>query len=99
MKEGFKVLSLSYKKAPVEIREILSIDDTLAKVILAEFNQFAEVTDLLILSTCNRTEIYYSADRDLSVEIISFIGAKKGLKNPSQYLQYFDVISIKTFIN
>lgn len=93
MKEGFKVLSLSYKKAPVEIREILSIDDTLAKVILAEFNQFAEVTDLLILSICNRTEIYYSADRDLSVEIISFIGAKKGLNNPSQYLQYFDVIA------
>lgn len=93
MKEGFKVLSLSYKKAPVEIREILSIDDTLAKVILAEFNQIVEITDLFILSTCNRTEIYYSADKDLSHEIISFLGSKKGLNNPSQYLQYFDSIS------
>lgn len=92
MKEGFKVLSLSYKKAPVEIREVLSIDDTLAKVFLAEFNQIAEANDLLILSTCNRTEIYYSADRDLSLEIISFLGTKKGLNNPSQYLQYFDSI-------
>lgn len=93
MKEGFKVLSLSYKKAPLEIREVLSIDDTLAKEFLSELPHIAEVNDLMVLSTCNRTEIYYSSTSDLSSEIIVYLGTKKGLANPAQYLQYFDSIT------
>lgn len=92
MREGFKVLSLSYKKAPVEIREQLAIDDKLASQILNEFKEMAEVNDLLILSTCNRTEIYYSSPKDLSHEILSFIGLKKGIENPTQYSSFFDSI-------
>ncbi|MEC7752599.1 glutamyl-tRNA reductase [Roseivirga sp. UBA1976] len=92
MREGFKVLSLSYKKAPVEIREVLSIDDALAKEFLEEFVQVAEVSDLMVLSTCNRTEIYYSHSHNLSNELIGFLCAKKGLTNSSQYAQYFDSI-------
>ncbi|NVJ48394.1 MAG: glutamyl-tRNA reductase [Cytophagia bacterium] len=93
MKEGFKVLSLSYKKVPLEIREILSIEDSLAKEFLSEFPHIAEVNDLLVLSTCNRTEIYYSSTLDLSSEIIVYLGTKKGLMNPVQYLQYFESIT------
>ena len=93
MREGFKVLSLSYKKAPVEIREVLSIDDALAKEFLEEFVQVAEVSDLMVLSTCNRTEIYYSHSHNLSNELIGFLCAKKGLTNSSQYAQYFDSIA------
>ena len=92
MKEGFKVLSLSYKKAPVEVREVLSVDDILAKEFLEEFPHITEVNDLLVLSTCNRTEIYYSSDKDLSSEIIVYLGSKKGLQNPTAYLKYFDTI-------
>lgn len=92
MKDNFKVLSLSYKKAPVQVREVLSIDDALAKSILAEFNSIADVNDLLILSTCNRTEVYYNTEKDLTNELIGILCAKKGLENPSQYNQYFNVI-------
>lgn len=92
MREGFKVLSLSYKKAPVEIREQLAIDDQLASQILTEFKDVAEVNDLLILSTCNRTEIYYSSPKDLSQDILSFVGLKKGIENPTQYYNFFDSI-------
>lgn len=91
MKDNFKVLSLSYKKAPVEVREILSIDDDLAKVVLSELHLINEVNDLLILSTCNRTEVYYNSEKELTREIIAFICVKKGLTNPSQYYQYFDI--------
>lgn len=91
MKDNFKVLSLSYKKAPVEVREILSIDDDLAKVVLSELHLINEVNDLLILSTCNRTEVYYNSEKELTREIIAFVCAKKGLTNPSQYYQYFDI--------
>lgn len=92
MKEGFKVLSLSYKKAPVEIREVLSVSDSLAAEFLLEFPHTTEVNDLMVLSTCNRTEIYYSAEKSLSTEILVYLGLKKGLQNPTQYLQYFDEI-------
>lgn len=92
MKEGFKVLSLSYKKAPVEIREVLSVSDSVANEFLQEFPQAVDVNDLMVLSTCNRTEIYYSSDKSLSTEILVYLGLKKGLANPTEYLQYFDEI-------
>lgn len=49
------------------------------------------MTDTLILSTCNRTEIYYSHELDLSTEIIKLVGLEKGLVDTISYLEYFDI--------
>lgn len=93
MQNKFRALSLSYKSAPVEIRELLSIDEGSSRELLVKLKDFFSVTDTLVLSTCNRTEIYYSHDLDLSVEIIKLMGVEKGLADPIAYLSYFEIFN------
>src|SRR5205085_7950712 len=49
--------------------------------------------EILVLSTCNRTEVYYSSDSDLHLDIIKLIGIQKGISNIFQYKEYFSVIN------
>jgi glutamyl-tRNA reductase len=91
MQRKFKALSLSYKSAPVDIRELVSMDDESSRGLLIKLKEFFSVTDTLILSTCNRTEIYYAHELDLSLEIIKLLGVEKSLKDPVSMLEYFQV--------
>ncbi|MEP2296414.1 MAG: glutamyl-tRNA reductase, partial [Algoriphagus sp.] len=70
----FRALSLSHKNAPVQIREIISLDEQDVQVILLKIKDFFSLNNALVLSTCNRTEVYYTHERDISTEIIKLIG-------------------------
>lgn len=69
MTENFKALVLTYKTAPVAIRELVSLNEEASKKLLHFIRDFTAATDVLVVSTCNRTEIYYLAEQDYS-EII-----------------------------
>ncbi|MFD2033470.1 glutamyl-tRNA reductase [Belliella marina] len=91
MQNKFRAISLSHKSAPVEIREIIALDEATIHALLVKLKDFFSVTDTLILSTCNRTELYYSHELDLSSEIIKLIGLEKGLSSIIDYLEYFKI--------
>jgi glutamyl-tRNA reductase len=62
------VLGISHKTASVEIRELVSLNEEEQKNIIQQVTRDFTVNDIevegiLILSTCNRTEFYISADR------------------------------------
>jgi glutamyl-tRNA reductase len=66
------VLGISHKTASVEIRELVSLNEeeqrSIIEHIKSDFNiNGIEVNGILILSTCNRTEFYISAEK---VEVI-----------------------------
>ena len=91
MQIKFRALSLSHKTAPVQIREIIALSDQEIERILIKLKDFFSLNDVLILSTCNRTEVYYSHDLDLSTEIIKLVGLEKGLHDIVNYLEYFQI--------
>ncbi|MGY6741519.1 MAG: glutamyl-tRNA reductase [Cecembia sp.] len=93
MPNRFRAISLSYKNAPVEIREVIALDEGSIHSLLVKLKEFFSITDTLILSTCNRTEVYYSHELDISSEIIKLIGLEKGLTNVVDYIDYFNVLS------
>jgi glutamyl-tRNA reductase len=93
MQNKFRSLSISHKNAPVQIREIISLDDQAIRSIFQKLKDFFSLGDALILSTCNRTEVYYSHDLDLSTEIIKLIGLEKGLIDIINYLDYFEIFN------
>ncbi|KYG71285.1 glutamyl-tRNA reductase [Roseivirga ehrenbergii] len=99
MQGKFRAISLSYKKAPVEIREIISIDELTIKSILSEVSEVLSLTEALILSTCNRTEVYYSAEQNLDLEIIKLIAIKKGILNADAYINYFNSFESEEAVN
>ncbi len=89
----FRALSLSHKNAPVQIREMISLDDQAVHLILLKIKDFFSLNNALVLSTCNRTEVYYTHDRDISTEIIKLIGLEKGLTDIVNYLEYFEIFN------
>lgn len=91
MQNKFRAISLSHKSAPVEIREIIALDEASIHSLLVKLKDFFSVTDTLILSTCNRTEIYYAHELDLSSEIIKLIGVEKGITSIIDYIEYFKI--------
>jgi glutamyl-tRNA reductase len=87
MTENFKSLALSYKTAPLTIREQVSLNEAGAKQLLHFLRDYTTANDVLVVSTCNRTEIYYTAEKDLSEDIYKGLAL---IKNPeSGFEQHF----------
>ena len=92
MSHPFKAVSLSFKKAPLAIRELLSLDEAACRRFLHTLHHELGLSDLLVLSTCNRTEVYYAAEDDRSREIILALGDLKSRPDVGQFLPYFDLL-------
>jgi glutamyl-tRNA reductase len=69
------------------------LDEAAIQRLLLKLKEFFSVSDALILSTCNRTEVYYSHELDLSVELVKLIGMERGLADAISYLDYFEVLN------
>jgi len=93
MLQNFKAISLSYKKAPLDIRELIALDESSCRLFLQTLKSFIQASDILVLSTCNRTEVYYNADIDYSTEIVKLLGITKGIDHISRYLDYFTILN------
>lgn len=87
MVQNFKALVLTYKTAPVAIREEVSLTELASKQLMRFIREYTSITETLVVSTCNRTEIYYSADRDFSTEIFKGLSIVKHIE--SGFEQHF----------
>ena len=95
------LLGISYKTAPIEKREKLTFSKE-EIVPFADFlNKETGISDIVLLSTCNRTELYFSQskyDRLTAIEIVSECFKKfKGAENEcSRHLYHkFDHSAVK----
>ena len=77
MTQNFKALVLTYRTAPVEVRENVSLNEGATKQMHQFIRSYTSATDVLIVSTCNRTEIYYLSEKDFSSEIFKGLGLIK----------------------
>jgi glutamyl-tRNA reductase len=79
MPETFKLVGLSFKQTPIEIREKLTLNEDECKRVMQFIRDYSSAEEALVLSTCNRTEIYYSSEKVLTETIIKGIASIKGL--------------------
>ena len=79
--EGFKAISLSYKNAPIEIREQMAIEGEEVSRVMLRLKEVFDIEEALLVSTCNRTEIYYSAGSEIADDLISFLALEKGISS------------------
>lgn len=56
------VLGLNHKTAPVEVRECFSFSEEQVKTALRHLHEYEEISECVLLSTCNRTEMYAVVD-------------------------------------
>lgn len=90
MYDHFKAISLSFKNAPIPVREAVSLDeDVIADLLKLLSEHFTDISEVLLVSTCNRTEVYYASPSDRFEDLVKLIGMKKNLHSPLDYAGYF----------
>lgn len=93
MQESMKAISLSHNKASVEIRERVHLNDETSRALLSQLREVFGLEEAFVLSTCNRTEVYYSSAKDLSLDILKVLCIEKGLDNHQSFVPYFEFIT------
>ncbi len=89
--EEFKAFILTYKTASVQIREQVALSEVQAKALLRFLKDHTSATDLLVVSTCNRTEIYYQNQTSICAEILHGINRIKQIEE--DFTPYFNEIN------
>ncbi|MDN3670217.1 glutamyl-tRNA reductase [Echinicola jeungdonensis] len=103
--DQFRLLSLSFKNTDIKTREAFALSPAEIRELIQASKNSMGLKELLVLSTCNRTEIIYFADKDLSLPFFNFLSQLKGqntslakrafhnIQNEKQALNYFFKIS------
>lgn len=73
----FRGLTLNHKHAAIDIREQIALSEEEGIRFLSTAKEILNPSELFILSTCNRTEIYYSSPENLDVELIKLLSFQK----------------------
>ena len=60
----FKALTISHKKAPLQVRGQIALNEEESKALMLKMRETFDVSEVLVLSTCNRTEVYYCSETD-----------------------------------
>ncbi len=75
-------IGLSHTSAPVHLRERINFDEEQTRAALAHFScghLSSNMTEMIILSTCNRIEIYAISSQDIFSELEIFLSEARGI--------------------
>ncbi|GIU89037.1 MAG: hypothetical protein KatS3mg010_0136 [Acidimicrobiia bacterium] len=75
------LLGVCHRRAPADVRAALAYDDEAAEAVLALVRRRLPDVEALVLSTCNRTEVYLAgpSQRDLAAEFLAVHGRGRDL--------------------
>ncbi|MCC5826939.1 glutamyl-tRNA reductase [Alkalimonas sp.] len=74
-------LGINHKTAPVALREQVAFAPEQVPQALRELATVANVTDAVILSTCNRTELYFNGSTEQAEQVIAWLSEFHQLDN------------------
>nr|WP_320167103.1 glutamyl-tRNA reductase [uncultured Methylophaga sp.] len=64
---------INHNTAPVHIRELFAFDASMLPAALSNLHEDDSILEVVILSTCNRTEIYCCIDRESDNQILAWL--------------------------
>jgi glutamyl-tRNA reductase len=86
---GFFILGVNHKECPVAIREKLHFANKLLETALGEAKSFAAISELVILSTCNRVEFYgFTEEGQMPQAFLVEFLAKLKVVEPNEFAPY-----------
>ena len=89
-------VTISHHRAPVEVRERLQLSQLEATALLSRLKE-SLAQEALVVSTCNRTELYTIPSQDglASETLVRHVLSTKGIENGSydKYANYFETLS------
>ncbi len=89
MQNIFKAFSLSYKSAPLAVREQVTLTEGEIKDFSLKIKDLFNIQECLVVSTCNRTEVYYTSEQDITTDVIKALLTYKGIIDTASYFVHF----------
>ncbi|MDW8295613.1 MAG: glutamyl-tRNA reductase [Raineya sp.] len=93
MYDYFKAICLTHHNASVEVREKFALSDKETQDFLLYLKDVFELSEALVVSTCNRTEIYYHSEKELNEAILQALVAFKGDSSLAKFIKNFQIFS------
>lgn len=69
----FSIIGLNHKTAPVDLREKLAFSGQKYEDALKQISAESDIEELVLLSTCNRTEFLYRSEHNGKEKILNFL--------------------------
>lgn len=85
---SISMIGIDYSRAAVDIRAQFSFTKKNAVAAMEHLKEEPGIAGCIILSTCNRMEIWASTTEDWQGSLYEFLCREKG-KEPAEYAQYF----------
>lgn len=85
-------LGISHHTAPVEIRELVAINPADYEIRIQQLTEIEGVEEVVVLGTCNRTEIYCLASKDVQSDLLNCLLSGNALNRHSiqQHFYYHE---------
>jgi len=88
-----KSVSISHHTAPLTIREQVALNEEESRDFALTCKEQFGLSELLIISTCNRTEMYYTSYEDVSPNLVNHLLEQKGLTGQLDYASHFQMVN------
>lgn len=85
---NLKMTGIDYTKAEIDVRQRFSLTRTAMAEAMEQMKQRKEIRGCVMISTCNRMELWLSLHGESSFELPEFLCRLKGL-SPEKYRDYF----------
>lgn len=85
---SISMVGIDYNKASVDIRAKFSFTKKNAVIAMERLKAMSGILGCVILSTCNRMEIWVSTQEDWNGSLLDFLCEEKG-ENPEEFCKYF----------
>ena len=93
---GIQIIGISHKNAPLEIREMFAFTQDAQNDMMLKMTDYPDVDECVVLSTCNRTEMYVYSGSEKTGQIykwmqevfLSAAGAQE-IEEIGEYLLFF----------
>ena len=83
------VIGLNHKSASIDVREKFSFTADNISLLLRRIKKREQISEVIIVSTCNRTEIYVESQSGI-VDIKNWLLSEKEYKSFSKYLYSYE---------
>jgi len=90
MNQIFRCLSLSHISAPVSVRELFHLPKNETHGLLNFIQEQTGIEELLVVSTCNRTEFYYFSFQNLDDLLFDLFCGYRGITAGESYRHFFE---------
>ncbi|MCC5946252.1 MAG: glutamyl-tRNA reductase [Bernardetiaceae bacterium] len=77
---NWKVIYISHKTAPIEVRERFALDEMQCERLMLDLKDNHQIEEALVVSTCNRTEIYYNANQNILNSVVALLHQYKNIE-------------------